>query len=200
MARLVVRSPGFENRVIHLNLGLNRFGRSPKNDFTLNHSTISAWHCDLILSEDGVVVRDCASTNGTYVNDARVTEAKLAAGQTLRLGDVELVVEHTEVRIAIPKFEIPRPAPPVVLPDGSLICPRHPATPSTHQCTYCREVLCDACVRRLRRRGGKVLKLCPLCSHPCVPLSAETKKRGWISRIFSKTVKLPLLGHRKATD
>jgi len=157
-------------------------------------------HCEVILDEDGVTVRDCDSTNGTFVENRRVKEAKLSAGQTLRLGDVELLVENTEVTIAIPKFDAPRPAPPVVLPDGSLICPRHPGAPATHQCTHCREVLCDACVHQLRRRGGKVMKFCPLCSHPCVPLGEETKKRKSLFRLFRKTVKLPLLGRRKQAD
>ena len=197
MARLMIRSGGLENALIELNLGVNRLGRSSKNDFQLEHPTISATHCELVLTEDGVTVRDCDSTNGTFVNDRQVKEAKLTTGQTLRLGDVELVVESTEVTIAIPKFDVPRPVPPVVLPDGSLICPRHPEAAATHQCTHCREVLCDACVHRLRRRGGQVLMLCPLCSHPCVPLGAEKQERRFRFRLFRKTVKLPLLRHRK---
>jgi hypothetical protein len=200
MARLMIRSGGFENEVIELNLGINRLGRSSKNDFQLDHATVSATHCELVLTEDGVTVRDCDSTNGTFVGDRQVKEAKLSAGQSLRLGDVELVVENTEVTIAIPKFDVARPAPPVVLPDGSLICPRHPEAAATHQCTHCREVLCDTCVHRLRRRGGKVLKLCPFCSHPCLPLGEEVKKRKSLFQLFRKTVKLPLLRRRKEAD
>ncbi len=200
MARLVIKSAGFENEVIELNLGLNRFGRGTKNHFQLDHSTVSNAHCEVILNEDGVTVRDCDSTNGTFVENRRVKEATLSAGQTLRLGDVELLVENTEVTIAIPKFDAPRPAPPVVLPDGSLICPRHPGATATHQCTHCREVLCDACVHRLRRRGGKLMKFCPLCSHPCLPLGEEPKRRRSLFKLFRKTAKLPLLGRRKQAD
>ena len=200
MARLVIKSPGLENGVIELNLGANRLGRGAKNDFQIDHFTVSTHHCEIVLTEDGVTVRDCDSTNGTFVGDRRVKEAKLSAGQVLRLGDVELLVDNTEVTIAIPKFDIPRPAPPVVLPNGSLICPRHRDAPATHQCTHCREVLCDACVHRLRRRGGKVLKLCPLCSHPCTPLGGEKRKRKSLFRLFHRTVKLPLLGRSKETD
>jgi hypothetical protein len=200
MARLVIKSPGFENGVIELNLGVNRLGRNPKNDFHLDHSTISATHCEVVLNEEGVTVRDCDSTNGTFLDDRRVKEAKLSAGQTLRLGDVELLVESIEVTIAIPKFDVPRPAPPVVLPDGSLICPRHRDAQATHQCTHCREVLCDVCVHQLRRRGGSVLMLCPLCSHPCIPLGVEPRKKKSLFRLLHRTVKLPLLGRRKAKD
>ena len=37
MARLVGRSDGFCDRVIELHLGLNRLGRSPDNDFPIEH-------------------------------------------------------------------------------------------------------------------------------------------------------------------
>jgi len=202
MARLVVKADNSDAQVIELNLGINRLGRSSDSDFPLEHPTISAIHCELILANDGVRVRDCASTNGTFVDDQPVTEAVLAAGQTLRLGDLELLVETTEVNITIPKFEVPCPAPPVVLPDGSLICPRHPMARATHQCTHCREVLCAICIHRLQRRGGKILNLCPLCSYPCVPLGGEQKKkRKSLLDLWRTTVKLPFLkrpGLRKA--
>ena len=197
MARLIIKSAEIENRVIELNLGVNRFGRGPQNDIQIEHPTVSARHCELVLTNDGVVVCDCASANGTFVGGERITEAKLSPGQTLHLGEVELLVETTDVTIAIPKFELPRPAPPVVLCDGSLICPRHPRAHATHQCTHCKEVLCDACVRRLRRRGGKLMKFCPLCSHQCVPLEGEKRQKKSLFGLLSKTVKLPFFHRRK---
>ena len=62
MARLVIKSAGFEGRVIELNLRVNRVGRSPKNDVQIEHPTVSAVHCEIVLADDGVIVRDCAST------------------------------------------------------------------------------------------------------------------------------------------
>ena len=200
MARLVIKSAEFANRVIELNLGVNRLGRSPKNDFEIEHSTVSAMHCEIVLADDGVVVRDCASANGTFVDGQRIKEARLSAGQILHLGAVELLIETTAVTIAIPSFDMPRPAPPVVLSDGSLICPRHPKARVTHQCTHCREVLCDACVHRLRRRGGKLMKFCPLCSHPCVPLGGEKRKKKLLFGLWRKTTKLPFFQGLKQTS
>ena len=197
MARLIIKSAEIANRVIELNLGVNRLGRDPENDFPIEHPTVSASHCEIVLSNEGVIVRDCASSNGTFVSGERIEEAKLSAGQTVHLGEVELLVETTEVTIAIPKFDVPRPAPPVVMSDGSLICPRHPRARATHQCTHCKEVLCDACVRRLRRRGGKLLKFCPLCSPPCEPIGGEKRKKKSLLGIFRKTVKLPFFNRPK---
>ena len=77
-----------------------------------------------MLGAEGIRVRDCSSTNGTFLEGEPVLEAVLAAGQILRLGDVELLVENADVTVAIPKFEVPVPAPPVVLRDGSMILAR----------------------------------------------------------------------------
>jgi pSer/pThr/pTyr-binding forkhead associated (FHA) protein len=191
MARLRIKSEGFEERIVELKLGVNRFGRSAANDFQVEHPTISGSHCQIVLGGEGLLVRDCASTNGTFIQDHPIREAKLSTGQILRLGEVEFLVESAEVTVAIPRFDVPRPAPPVMLADGSLICPRHPEARVTHQCIHCREVMCDECVRRLRRRGGKTLKLCPLCSHNCQALAGEEPKRKFSFRAFKKTIKLP---------
>jgi len=193
MARLVVKSDGLNNQVIELHLGLNRLGRSPENDFQIQHSSVSAFHCEVHLAADQVSVRDCGSTNGTFLGGdqvPQVEQTQLRAGQTLCLGQVELFVDSTDAKVAIPRFDLPRPAPPVVQADGSLLCPRHPLATVTHQCTYCREVMCDACVHRLRRRGGKLLKLCPVCSHACEALGGEKKKKSTMRGFFNKTVKL----------
>jgi hypothetical protein len=125
----------------------------------------------------------------------------LSAGQTLRLGDVELLVESTDVKIAIPKFETVRPAaPPIVLTDGSLVCPRHKHASATHQCTHCREVMCDECVHRLRRRGGKLLKLCPICSHKVESIGGEKKKRKSFLGFLQRTVKMPFIRSSKEDE
>jgi len=196
MARLLIKSNGFNERPIELHLGVNRVGRGPDNDIQIEHASISGWHCDLMLDNDGILVRDRESTNGTFIAGETVQEARLSAGQTLHIGEVELYVEDTEIRIEIPKFTVPRPAPPVVLPNGSMLCSRHPDAPVTHQCTFCKEMLCDVCVTRLRRRGGKTLKLCRLCSHKCELIGSDKKKKRSILAMLQQTVKLPFAGRR----
>jgi pSer/pThr/pTyr-binding forkhead associated (FHA) protein len=197
MASLLIKSEGFENQVIKLKLGVTRIGRSPKNDFQLEHPTVSAFHCELVLANDELTVRDLGSTNGTFINDEQIEQAKLSEGQNLRVGDIEMLVESTEVVVAIPKFDVPRPAPPVVLSDGGLICPRHPRSRATHQCTKCLEILCDACIHRLRRRGGKALKLCPVCGGRCELIGGEKPKKRTFMELLNKTVKLPFIrAHR----
>jgi pSer/pThr/pTyr-binding forkhead associated (FHA) protein len=193
MARLVIKTPGLQE-ALEIRMGVNRLGRHNDCELKIQHATISSVHCEISLSNDGVHVRDLNSTNGTFLNGDAVVEAWLMPGQELRLGDVELFVESTDVVIAIP--EMKRPArtelklPPPVAPDGSNLCPRHPNVHATFQCTHCEELLCNGCVRVMRIRGGKPLYLCVLCSNKCEPLeSAQPKKRKGIIG-FLDTVKL----------
>jgi pSer/pThr/pTyr-binding forkhead associated (FHA) protein len=193
MATLVIKNGGNSGSVIELNLGVNRIGRSPDADFKIEHPTISALHCEFVLSDGAVLLRDCGSTNGTFVDGARVKEATLIPGQTVHLGDVELFVETIDATIAIPRFDRPRPKPPVVLDDGTILCPQHPESQASYRCTHCHEVMCEACVHKLRRRGGKALQLCPLCSHKCERISGEKRRKRSLLGFLQKTVKIPFL-------
>jgi hypothetical protein len=110
----------------------------------------------------------------------------------VQVGDVELFVENTEVKVAIPKYERERPKPPVVLQGGAMLCPRHPQSQVTYKCTHCKEVMCSSCVRVLQRKGGPLLFLCPLCSHKCKRIAGDEKpkKEGFLD-FLPVTVKLP---------
>jgi pSer/pThr/pTyr-binding forkhead associated (FHA) protein len=199
MARLSVKTDGLNARLIDLKLGANRIGRHPDNDFTIDHSTISSIHCEMVLKDSGVILRDLESTNGTFVNGQKIREVELAPGQIVRLGDVELLVETTDAKIAIPaftNFELPAP-PKVRKEDGAMMCARHEFSAVTHQCTVCKELMCPACVHRLRRKGGKkTLALCPLCSGAVQLIGGEAKpkKKSFLERMVGETVKMKLSG------
>jgi pSer/pThr/pTyr-binding forkhead associated (FHA) protein len=192
MARLSTKSSSVPNQLITLKLGVNRIGRSPDCDFQIAHDTVSSLHCELVLSDGGVILRDLESTNGTFVEGRRVREVKLVDGQTIRVGDVELLVETTDAKVAIPLFENPElPVPPVVNHDGGIVCPRHSHVAVTHQCPVCKEVMCEACVHRLRRKGGKnILLLCPICSNAVEPIGGPAKKKKSLLARVGETVKL----------
>jgi len=193
MARLVITSEEVPSSTLELRLGVNRVGRAPDCHFTINHPTVSSLHAELILSADGILVHDCSSTNGTFINDAPVTDAWLETGQELRFGDVKLLVETTEVNIAIPEIKVePVKAPVQQLEDGTFLCSRHPETRVTFQCTNCHEVMCTACVHVMRRQGGKALYLCPVCSHKCERIVSDDslKKKKSFLGLLEETVRL----------
>jgi pSer/pThr/pTyr-binding forkhead associated (FHA) protein len=198
MARLSVKTDGLNARLIDLKLGANRVGRHPDNDFTIEHSTISSVHCEMVLKDSGVILRDLESTNGTFVDGHKIRETELAPGQIVRLGDVELLVETIDAKIAIPAFSnLDLPAPPKVRNDGAMMCSRHEYRPVTHQCTACKELMCEPCVHRLRRKGSKkTLMLCPICSGAVEIIggAAKSKKKSLLERVVGETVKMKISG------
>jgi hypothetical protein len=200
MARLLVKTEGLNLNTLELRLGVNHVGRDPQNDFQLAHPTVSTHHCELILSNDGIVLHDCDSTNGSFVNGQPVGESWLEAGNEVKFGDVELLVESTEVNISIPKIEREIPKPPVVLTDGALVCPRHEEARATFKCTHCKEIMCSGCVRMMRIKGGKPLFLCCVCHQKCERIGGETAKakKGFFGYL-QETVRLKF-GHSRPKE
>jgi len=73
--------------------GRVRVGKAPDNELVLGDDSVSRHHCEITRVAQGVRVRDLGSTNGTYVEHARITDAVTPIGSVVRLGDgVELAV------------------------------------------------------------------------------------------------------------
>lgn len=74
-------------------LGL-KIGRGSSADVVLSDSQISRTHCMVRLKENELHVIDLSSTNGTFVDDERISEETvLPVGSTLRVGNISLVHE-----------------------------------------------------------------------------------------------------------
>lgn len=71
-------------------------GRAPRADFVVDAPLVSRLHCRLTLQDEGVLVEDLESTNGTFVNGQRVRKGLLASGDTLRVGRMEFAVRHAD--------------------------------------------------------------------------------------------------------
>src|SRR5207244_9077551 len=96
-----------------------------------------------------------------------IKQSVLQPGDTLQLGEVEMLFEIAPVTVAIPQVNFAEPPPPPPLADGSIVCLNHPEVPARRQCVQCQSCFCEPCSHTLRRAGGKVLTLCPVCSGPC---------------------------------
>jgi pSer/pThr/pTyr-binding forkhead associated (FHA) protein len=72
-----------------------RVGRGAENAIRLDaDTTVSSRHATLDSRPDGLWVEDAGSTNGTFVNGARVTSARLVhPGDVIRIGHTDLLVE-----------------------------------------------------------------------------------------------------------
>ena len=74
--------------------GNTTIGRHPESDIFLNDVTVSRHHCRFKVASDSIAVEDSGSTNGTYVNDERVDETSLKAGDEVLVGRFHFVVAH----------------------------------------------------------------------------------------------------------
>jgi DNA-binding NtrC family response regulator len=79
-----------------------RIGTSTENDWVLSDETVSARHLELIASEDGVLLRDLGSKNGTTVDGLRVREIYLDRACTIGLGSTEIAFSPGEEELEIP--------------------------------------------------------------------------------------------------
>lgn len=76
--------------------GIRTIGRSARAEFIVEAALVSRLHCRLTSDDAGnLLVEDLESTNGIFVNGAKVDKANLAAGDILSVGRVDFAVERT---------------------------------------------------------------------------------------------------------
>jgi len=93
MPKLVVLSEGLTGRTHELKAERTTIGRVEDNSFQIPDPSVSSHHCEVILKGTEVTVRDLGSTNGSFINGERITEAVLKPSQILRLGQVQIRLE-----------------------------------------------------------------------------------------------------------
>ena len=80
-----------------LSVGEHVIGRDPETEIRLESATVSRRHARIVVSNDGAVLEDFGSKNGTYHNDTRVTEpVPLRNGDHIRLGSLRLLFNVRE--------------------------------------------------------------------------------------------------------
>ncbi len=97
-----LRDFALEQALVHI-------GRGPECDVHLDHPSISRLHAFLETDADGIrYIRDNDSTNGTFVNGARVRRQALRRGDQLVLGAVALQFdgERLETAGGVPRFRL----------------------------------------------------------------------------------------------
>jgi len=74
-----------------------RIGRNSANDFVIANASVSGEHCIIERYEGGWRVCDLDSTNGTRLNDARVTMATLHRNDVITFGDIAVAIRGDDV-------------------------------------------------------------------------------------------------------
>ena len=94
---VVVDSPSLDPGLVRvLDSTALTLGRGAQNDLALDSDDFaSARHARIEPRRDGVWVEDIGSTNGTYVNGARISKARvLRNGDVIRVGATDLRYER----------------------------------------------------------------------------------------------------------
>jgi hypothetical protein len=100
MARLVLLSEGLTGRTFELKVDKTTVGRVEDNTFQIPETSVSSHHAEILLRGSEVVVKDLNSTNGTFINGEKISEAVVKPGQILRLGMIEMRLETGDAAAA----------------------------------------------------------------------------------------------------
>jgi serine phosphatase RsbU (regulator of sigma subunit)/pSer/pThr/pTyr-binding forkhead associated (FHA) protein len=102
--RLVVTDT-MGRRTVALDRPTMTLGRRTESDVRVTGADVSRLHAEIVQTGDTIVIKDCGSKFGTFVNGERISERALQPGDAIRLGqadDVQIVFqvgdgEHTSV-------------------------------------------------------------------------------------------------------
>ena len=87
---LIRTGGGREGEAISFSSEVLTVGRSPHSDLFLDDVTVSRHHARVIKDENGYLIEDLNSLNGTYVNRKRIERHRLSDGDELQIGKFKL--------------------------------------------------------------------------------------------------------------
>jgi DNA-binding NtrC family response regulator len=78
-----------------------RLGSMEDNDVVISDDTVSRYHCRIAQEDNGYVLIDQRSTNGTFINKVRIREAFLKPGSIVSVGQSQLRFNAREEEVQI---------------------------------------------------------------------------------------------------
>ena len=84
---LLVRTSG-DAGIVHVLGRRTTIGRTPDNDLRVEADYVSRHHAVVLVNPEHTIIEDLNSTNGVYVNDARVARHELREGDVIRIGAI----------------------------------------------------------------------------------------------------------------
>lgn len=91
--KLVMFKPDGRRKDIPITTGTTVIGRGESCDLRVPLLSVSRRHSEISIVDGALRVKDLASSNGTYVNNGRINESVLEAGDRLVIGPVVFTVQ-----------------------------------------------------------------------------------------------------------
>jgi transcriptional regulator with PAS, ATPase and Fis domain len=89
-ARLIITPPSGPERSVVLGVAHVRIGAGSSNDVIIDDPHASRFHCELRRTDEGWLLRDLGSTNGTRVGEVSIKEGWLRSGATITVGETRI--------------------------------------------------------------------------------------------------------------
>lgn len=105
MAKLLIKRDNEVLSEVRLRAGEMTVGRRPDNDIHIDGPAVSTTHAVIFTIDDESFIEDLKSTNGTFLNQRRITKHHLSDGDAVRIGHHELVYVRD-----VPEIPAPSPA------------------------------------------------------------------------------------------
>ena len=100
MALVVIVTDGQKRYKVKASKNPFLIGRSSRTNLKLSDQLISGQHLSITLESDRVVIKDLDSTNGTLINNTKLSEAALMLGDIVYIGKIKL---HLDPRSMTPE-------------------------------------------------------------------------------------------------
>ncbi len=91
--KLVMFREDGSRRVFPLVPGATTIGRKDDCAIRIPLDMVSRRHAEVVIEADEVILRDLGASNGTFLNNRRVTEDELEAGDQIMIGPVVFTVQ-----------------------------------------------------------------------------------------------------------
>lgn len=99
-AALIGVNGSFRERRFEIPAGRSTIGRSSTNNIVIDADSVSMVHARILQKDDEWWILNLLSTNGTYVNERKVTDSRLRDGDRIHFGDAEFVFQNPKPRPA----------------------------------------------------------------------------------------------------
>jgi hypothetical protein len=112
VAKLIISRDAQIVREVELGIGRITLGRHPRNDIVIAHPAASAHHAAITGEAIGATLEDLGSSNGTFINGKRVTQAALFDRDRVAIAgfQIEYLAAPLVEPLAEPLVQSPPPA------------------------------------------------------------------------------------------